>query len=142
MKRTTIGKQYAMANSNDQDCPCGSGDPLAQCCGPYLASTAFPSTAEDLMRSRYTAFVLADHAYVASSWDSTTRPDDASAPSGIDWRRLRIRNVVAGGVDDATGEVEFMAYYRTAQGNRDVLHERSRFRRENGRWVYFAGELF
>ncbi|WP_310170940.1 YchJ family protein [Enteractinococcus fodinae] len=123
-------------------CPCGTGQEFQNCCGPVLAGTAEPATAEDLMRSRYSAFVLGDDAYLAASWHSTTRPADASAPTGIQWRRLRIRDTVGGGPDDATGEVEFIAHFRTADGSRDFLHERSRFARENGRWVYVDGELF
>ena len=38
-------------------CPCGSGDELALCCGHYHAGTPAPS-AERLMRSRYSAYVL------------------------------------------------------------------------------------
>lgn len=94
------------------------------------------------MRSRYTAFALNDAAYLAASWHSSTRPADATAPTGIEWRRLRIRDTYLGGPDDATGEVEFVAHFRTPDGTRDLLHERSRFERENGRWVYVAGELF
>ena len=94
------------------------------------------------MRSRYTAFVVGDDAYLAASWHSATRPDDASAPPGIDWRRLRIHDTVAGGPTDETGQVEFVAHFRAADGTRDFLHERSRFAREAGRWVYVDGELF
>lgn len=94
------------------------------------------------MRSRYTAFVLADDAYVAASWHPDTRPADATAPTGIDWRRLRIRDTRDGGPDDEMGEVEFIAHYRTPEGVRGFLHERSRFARQEGRWVYVDGELF
>lgn len=127
---------------NTADCPCGTGQSFGQCCGPYLAGVASPVTAETLMRSRYTAFVLDDGSYLATSWHSSTRPQDTSAPAGMTWRRLRIRDTLAGGPDDATGEVEFIAHYRTADGQRDFLHERSRFLREQGRWVYLDGELF
>jgi SEC-C motif-containing protein len=94
------------------------------------------------MRSRYTAFVVNDAAYLAHTWHSTTRPTEVTAPSGIAWRRLRIRDTHLGGPDDATGEVEFVAHYRSVDGTRDFLHERSRFAREKGRWMYVDGELF
>lgn len=94
------------------------------------------------MRSRYTASVLDDTQYLAASWHSSTCPADPSAPAGIDWRRLRIRDTCDGSPTDETGEVEFVAHFRTADGARDFLHERSRFVRENGRWVYVDGELF
>ena len=39
-----------------KDCPCGSNFPYTDCCGPLIRGTSFADTAEDLMRSRYTAF--------------------------------------------------------------------------------------
>lgn len=125
-----------------QPCPCGTGEMLERCCGPFLAGTATPSTAAALMRSRYTAFVLGDSKYVAASWHSATRPAQTAAPAGITWRRLRIRQTQDGGPEDATGVVEFVAHFRTAAGTRDVLHERSRFARESGNWVYVEGDIF
>jgi len=123
-------------------CPCGSGRPFDHCCKPLLSRATTAATAEDLMRSRYTAFVVNDAAYLAHTWHSTTRPTEVTAPSGIAWRRLRIRDTHLGGPDDATGEVEFVAHYRSVDGTRDFLHERSRFAREKGRWMYVDGELF
>ncbi|MFM0874673.1 YchJ family metal-binding protein, partial [Klebsiella pneumoniae] len=38
-------------------CPCGSGDPLDDCCGRYHQGHPAP-TAEALMRSRYSAYGL------------------------------------------------------------------------------------
>lgn len=131
-----------MTKPQNESCPCGSGQDFGQCCGPLLAGTKNAQTAVELMRSRYTAFVLADDGYLAASWHSKTRPVDSAAPSNIVWRRLRIRDVVAGGVADTTGEVEFVAHFRAADGTRDFLHERSRFVREQGRWVYVDGKLF
>lgn len=93
------------------------------------------------MRSRYTAFVVADDAYLYNSWHRQTRPDDAAAPRGIAWRRLRIRETQDGGRTDETGTVEFIAHFRTADGSRDFLHERSEFVRDNGRWVYHSGVI-
>ncbi|NWN88298.1 MAG: hypothetical protein HLX51_07120 [Micrococcaceae bacterium] len=124
-----------------QRCPCGTAETYQQCCGPYLTGDALPPTAEALMRSRYTAFVVQDSAYLAESWHSETRPDDVSAPTGVEWRRLRIRQTIAGGPSDDTGIVEFVAHFRTADVARDFLHERSKFARERGRWVYVSGDI-
>ena len=126
----------------DQQCPCGTGSPLSRCCQPLLAGTKRAVTALEHMRSRYTAFTLNDAAYLAASWHPSTRPADVTVPAGIEWRRLRIRDTQLGGPDDVTGAVEFVAHFRTQDGTRDFLHERSRFERQDGRWVYVDGELF
>jgi SEC-C motif-containing protein len=43
-------------------CPCGSGRRLDDCCGHYHRGAAAP-TAEALMRSRYSAYVLKNSPY-------------------------------------------------------------------------------
>lgn len=92
------------------------------------------------MRSRFSAFArgLPDH--LLRSWARETRPRELSLDDGVAWRSLQIVDTVAGGVDDETGVVEFRAAFRDAQGS-GLLHERSRFVREQGRWVYFDGEI-
>lgn len=106
-----------------------------------LAGESPAETAEALMRSRYTAFVMSDDAYLHTSWHSQTRPADTSAPQGVEWRRLRIRDAQGGSPTDETGTVEFIAHFRTPDGGRDFLHERSEFVREAGRWVYWSGDI-
>ncbi len=59
---------------------------------------------------------------------------------GTVWRRLQIVDAVGGGAADAEGVVEFRASYRDADGA-GLLHERSRFIREDGRWVYLDGDV-
>ena len=45
-------------------CPCGSNFIFTDCCAPLIRGTGFPDTAEDLMRSRYTAFTLKNWLYL------------------------------------------------------------------------------
>ena len=118
------------------DCPCGSGSRYAACCEPLHADTRPARTALQLMRSRYAAFVLGDTAYLARTWHPRTRPTDLDVGSSPVWRRLTVVATADGGEDDSVGEVEFEA---THDGG--VLHERSRFVRRAGRWVYVDGEL-
>jgi len=54
-------------------CPCG-GAAYAQCCGRFHHG-ALPDTAEQLMRSRYSAYVLGLMDYVHQSWHASTRPE-------------------------------------------------------------------
>ncbi|HET8748588.1 MAG TPA: YchJ family metal-binding protein [Ramlibacter sp.] len=126
-------------------CPCGRtgdrGRPLAfgACCGRWLGSEPAPD-AEALMRSRYTAHVLGDGAYLLATWHPGTRPPDAEPAPATRWLGLEVRDFQV--VDDAHAEVEFIARYRV-QGRGGRLHERSRFVREDdGRWYYVDGEIF
>ncbi|MCO1655593.1 YchJ family protein [Pseudonocardia humida] len=120
-------------------CPCGSGERYGACCGPAHAGTPAP-TAEALMRSRYSAFALGLGSYLLASWHPSTRPADLDLDDAVTWRRLQIVDTVAGGADDAEGEVEFRAAFRTPTGA-GLLHERSRFVREDGRWRYLTGDV-
>jgi SEC-C motif domain protein len=91
------------------------------------------------MRSRYSAFALGDVAYLLASWHPSTRPSDLTPDDDVTWRRLQIVDAVAGGPDATEGVVEFRASYRTPTGA-GLLHERSRFVREDGRWFYVDGD--
>lgn len=89
------------------------------------------------MRSRYCAFVLDDAAYVLNSWHPVTRPGDVQPDPGLRWTRLDIIGSSGGGLFDAEGVVEFRAHYRD-NGRPGDMHERSRFVRHDGAWVYWG----
>jgi SEC-C motif-containing protein len=121
-------------------CPCQSGKSFADCCSPVITGELPAKTAEVLMRSRYTAFTLRDEAYLLASWHPSTRPaslDLASEPVPK-WIGLQVRQQVQTGEDTAI--VEFVARYRIG-GKAHRLHETSRFKREDHRWLYVNGEL-
>ena len=118
-------------------CPCGSGVPYAACCGP-LHDGAPASTAEALMRSRYTAYALGLLDYVFRTWHPRTRPDSVDPSPGTAWTGLEVLDVVDGGPGDDTGVVEFRARFRQGSAERS-MHETSRFERRAGRWVYVDG---
>ena len=120
-------------------CPCGSGTAYGACCGP-LHDGAPAATAEALMRSRYTAYALGRTDHVFRTWHPRNRPDEVAPDPGVTWTGLEVLATEAGGPDDASGVVEFRARFRTA-GAPQVLHERSRFERRGGGWVYVDGEV-
>ncbi|QQS53638.1 MAG: SEC-C domain-containing protein [Candidatus Competibacteraceae bacterium] len=125
----------------DSACPCGSGKTYVACCGPYLDHGQRPATAETLMRSRYSGYVLAREGYLRRSWHESTRPEtlDLSGKAGtVNWLGLKIVRVEAGGSDDTRGVVEFVARYKVG-GKAHRLHETSRFVREEGQWFYLDG---
>ncbi|MEU7589669.1 YchJ family protein [Micromonospora sp. NPDC049230] len=120
-------------------CPCGSGQAYADCCAPVHGGDAQAPTAEALMRSRFSAFALGDTGYLLRSWHSSTRPQVLDLSPGQRWTRLEIVDAERGGLLDTTGTVTFHAHYRDA-GRPGTMTERSRFVREDGRWVYLDGD--
>ena len=121
-----------------QVCPCGSTRPYAACCGPLLAGEP-AHTAEALMRSRYTAYVLGDEDHIFRTWHPRTRPASTQDFSAAQWVGLQVLQVVAGGPDDEAGEVEFVARFQPPGGVIEAMHERSSFARRGGRWLYVDG---
>ena len=121
-------------------CHCESGCLFTDCCGPLLAGSCPASTAEALMRSRYTANVLKKTTYLLNTWHSSTRPSSIEADTIPTWCSLSVLAAKQRQQGDLRGMVEFRALYRGSSGL-GVLHERSRFVFENGCWFYVDGEL-
>ena len=120
-------------------CRCGSGERYDACCGPLHRRERTASTAVALMRSRFCAFAVGDTDYLLTTWDRRHRPATLDLDAGIVWRRLQIVDTEAGAEDDDTGMVQFRAQYQR-DGQRHILHERSRFvRDEHGAWMYLDG---
>jgi SEC-C motif domain protein len=120
-------------------CPCGSGAAYAVCCGP-VHDGAPAVTAEALMRSRYSAYARGRLDHVFRTWHPRTRPASVDPVPGLTWRGLEVLLVEAGGAADDDGVVEFRARFDQA-GRAGEVHERSRFERRAGRWVYVDGDL-
>ena len=127
-------------------CPCG-GLPLnarfAQCCEPLLDGRKHASNAEQLMRSRYTAYTLGRGDYVSQTWHPSTRPADLQlqgpgAAHGPRWLGLIVHSHRR--IDDRHEEVSFTARWRE-QGRAQRMTETSRFVRENGKWFYVDGDV-
>jgi SEC-C motif domain protein len=124
-------------------CPCGSGEHFGGCCGPLIGGADAP-TAERLMRSRFTAFVLGDAGHLERSWHPRTRPDRVDLDPDLRWTMLEIVDAAAGSADDVAGVVEFRAHWKDRSGAAPasgVLHERSSFVRRAGRWFYLEGDV-
>ncbi|NEA36748.1 YchJ family metal-binding protein [Streptomyces sp. SID13031] len=116
-------------------CPCGLPAPYADCCGSIHDGRTAATTAERLMRSRYTAFVVRDAPYLLRSWYSATRPRDLQLEDDIEWTGLEILNTTGGSPFHTEGTVEFRANY-IAEGEPGNQQENSHFTREAGSWVY------
>lgn len=132
-----MAKKSGARNAVD-GCPCGSERAYAECCGRYVDGGMLPETAEQLMRSRYTAFTLARADYLHDTWHASTRPPAIEFDPAQQWLGLRILNTQQGDPGDAQGWVEFVARSKS-DGRAQRLRERSRFVRDNGRWYYVDG---
>jgi len=119
-------------------CPCLSGLPYDTCCGRLHAGAAIAQTAEQLMRSRFSAFAVGDPDYLLATWHPSTRPAALELVDGRRWYRLDILATHEGGPFDMQGVVEFEAFYRAPTGA-GSQHEISRFGRDGGRWLYLDG---
>jgi SEC-C motif-containing protein len=125
-------------------CPCGKGESLETCCGPILGGAA-AATAEALMRSRYTAYVVGNIDHVVATHDPATQDivdRDASLAwsKQSEWLGLQVVSTEKGGAADDTGIVEFIARFAVA-GRIQQHHERSRFQKIDGRWFYMQGDM-
>ncbi|MBT7410426.1 MAG: YchJ family protein [Methylococcales bacterium] len=121
------------------DCHCGSGVLLEHCCQPIITGDVLASTAEALMRSRYTAYIQLNSDYLRKSWSCRTCPKDLDCQQNLVWQSLKIVKTQAGLEQDKKGIVEFVASYKVG-GVLGELHEISRFVRENNCWVYLDGD--
>ena len=132
-----------MAGKADkQACPCGKGL-LTTCCGRFHSGAAIAETAEQLMRSRYSAFALRDEAYLRTTWHQDTLPEDEiTAETDVKWIGLDIvKHTHVKDADEAM--VEFVARFKVA-GRAHRLHEKSNFVRQSDaagqrRWYYVDG---
>lgn len=129
-------KKKKTADSVASSCPCGSGRPLAECCGRYHAGEPVPD-AERLMRSRYSAYVLGLEAYLLDTWHASTRPSslDLASDTALKWSGL---TVLSASQEGDQGRVAFVARYKV-NGRAASMREDSRFVFENHRWYYLDG---
>jgi SEC-C motif-containing protein len=114
-------------------CHCGLPEPYEECCGRFHAGGHAP-TAELLMRSRYSAFVVGDAAYLLRTWHPDTRPRRLRLDPRQRWTGLEIVERSGGGLFDTEGVVAFRAHSSTG-----TLAERSTFARFQKHWVYVGG---
>lgn len=121
-------------------CPCGSTSLYSDCCQPMLADHSRIETAEQLMRSRYTAFVLRHDQHILASWHPKTRPQSLNHEENpVTWLGLEIHSSTDGLPDGTGGSVEFTASY-VENGQLCRLREKSTFLHEGGLWYYVQGD--
>ncbi len=131
-----------MVTQNDL-CPCGSTKMFKECCAPLIEGVVQPETAEQLLRSRYSAYVLNNVDYIMHT-TSKDQPHKMSAEEverwskNSTWEKLEITSVAGGSAADDRGEIEFVATY-VFKDERHAHHEKAIFTREEGRWSFYDG---
>ena len=118
-------------------CLCGKPIEFEACCGAILSGKRKAESPEELMRSRYSAYVVEDVDYlVRTTWPASRAPNLAASirhwMDQVQWLQL---TVLFSGKDT----VEFVAEYISG-GRTGRLHERSLFRKQKGEWFY-VGEV-
>lgn len=122
---------------NEKLCSCGSELAYEECCEIFHSGEQLPPTVEALMRSRYSAFVLADDDYLLDTWHPSTSPEQLDLSDNPDWVQLQI---MSSDQDNDHGRVHFRAFYRDGK-QLQCFEERSEFRKVNGRWLYLRGDI-
>ena len=128
------------------NCYCCSGRKFEDCCEPFISGMAKPSTAEELMRSRYSAYATVEVEYILRTTHPSTRR--FHKPQAIEqwakasrWQKLEIISTDKGLPADKQGTVEFKAYYLDAHDRPCIHHENSNFRKELGKWFFVDGKV-
>jgi len=124
------------------NCNCGSRKVYENCCEIAHKDITKVKTAEQLMRSRYTAFTMANGDYLMESHHATTRPltekeDVVVWAKSVEWIKLEIKSVNKGLESDNDGKVKFKAHFKE-DGKQRFIKENSKFIKENGVWYYLG----
>lgn len=122
-------------------CPCGSEKKYESCCDPFLSKKKDPETAEEMMRSRYSAFVANNIDYIMDTHhpeklNEIDRDAIQAWSENSIWEGLEVHNVDNGGKSDEEGSVEFTARY-IQDGKKHNHHEFSLFKKHDGKWFFY-----
>lgn len=122
-----------------EHCLCGNSRPFEACCGPFLAGEAQPETAEQLMRSRFTAYARGEIEYLVDTEADPDREVIEHWAQATRFVQLRVLHTEAGGREDETGTVTFEADFESS-GHKGTHRETSQFRQTDGRWIFLRGK--
>ncbi|WP_423186250.1 YchJ family protein [Alishewanella sp. d11] len=124
------------------NCYCCSGKSFTECCAPYLSGVSSPDSCEALMRSRFSAYCLADTVYLLkthhpSMHTSTIADEITEFAKRVHFCGLSVKSATQ---CNEKGQVHFIAYFLHEQ-KLDVIAEVSDFIFEDNRWYYSSGKL-
>lgn len=117
------------------------------CCQPILDKKKKAPTAEALMRSRYSAYVVKnidfiDETQVQVANEVYNKEEALKWAESSDWMGLEIVKTQKGEENDSTGIVEFVAHYKDKASGTDLRHhETSTFTKSEGEWKFKSGQI-
>ena len=124
-----------MLTHNLVTCPCGSGENFYSCCGDIIENDNIASSPEQLMRSRYVAYVLKNENYLLKTWHKSTRPNSLNLINqNAQWKKLKV-------IYAAENQVHFVAFFLESINDKEhlfYLYEESSFIKDNT-WFYLEG---
>ncbi len=125
-------------------CPCGLKNDFQECCGRFINNIDIPQTAEQLMRSRYSAYSMANVDYIEQTMRGRALEgfDKVNAKQWaltVDWQNLNVIQSHPDKNNTNIAYVEFIASYLHNQ-QLEKIHELSCFEKINDRWYYVDGE--
>lgn len=121
-------------------CFCGSKKNFEACCKPLIEFEKKAQTAEELMRSRYSAFATKSVDYLVETHHPKTRVNldihDLFLFCGqANFTKLKVKKTKKGKENDDSGRVKFEAFFEM-NGKKEVIAEDSYFERLEGDWFY------
>ena len=119
-------------------CYCGNSISFQDCCEPYIKGIKNATTAEVLMRSRYSAFAVGAADYLVNTTHISKRKyhnkrDILAWSQANKWLKLEV-------LASTETTLTFKAYYLDENLKAQVHYEHSTFKFENNRWFYVDGE--
>lgn len=123
-------------------CYCGHNKTYKECCEIFHLNNGKTKTAQQLMRSRYSAFVKANGNYLMQTHHASTRPNSEKKEivkwaKSVKWIKLEVLETTNGLEKDNECTVTFNAYFYE-NGKVEVIHEKSAFIKENNNWYYLG----
>jgi SEC-C motif-containing protein len=121
-------------------CPCGSSKQFFACCEPFILEKELANSAEQLMRSRYSAYVVGAIDYLVDTTHFSTRAnykrkDIENWSKSTKWLGLEILHATE-------STVEFKAFFEGENNTKETHYEKSNFAFENGKWYYVDGVFY
>jgi SEC-C motif domain protein len=133
----TLGKTTLMSTN----CPCGSGESYSECC-EKLHNGEPATSPEQLMRARFSAFVVKKIEFVRDTTDPQTilEFDLGATKQWAETSQFFKLEILKATNEGNKGIVEFKAHFKS-EGKDQIHHELSKFRKQAGVWYFRDGRL-